>query len=390
MNIRLRLIEIVCVVIFSLFVSCKQTELKLTIENSSSLDRQEELVAVPLSEIELQIPLSEIESYLVLDEQNNRIVSQQTFDNYLIFKSTLKAKESKTFTIKSTSKVFEDTLEVSGRHFPERYGDFAWENSKLGFRLYGKELKQIQAATSGMDLWYKRTSRLILEEWYKKDIIKEASYHIDHGEGCDPYPVGQTLGGGTMAIVDDNKLYLNENFESFEILDQGTLRITFKLYYPDQQIGNRTIKEARTISLDANCQLTKIIQEFKSDSTLTVGVGFAKRANGDSILCHKNDNYFVYQEPMDDTNGQIYLGILYPQGVKDVKVIDNTEILSTKQMVLGLPNVVATQDLPKDGTITYYTGFGWNKSGFQDVFSFQLYMKAFSESIAQPFNIKYQ
>ncbi len=390
MNIRLRLIEIVCVVIFSLFVSCKQTELKLTIENPSSVDRQEELVAVPLSEVQLQMPLSKNESYLVLNEQNNRIVSQQTFDGYLIFKSTLKAKENKTFTIKSTSKVFEDTLEVSGRHFPERYGDFAWENSKLGFRLYGKELKQIQAGTSGIDLWYKRTNRLILEEWYEKDIAKEASYHIDHGEGCDPYPVGQTLGGGTMAIVDDNKLYLNENFESFEILDQGALRITFKVHYPNQQIGNHTIKETRTISLDANCQLTKVIQEFKSDSTLTVGAGFAKRANGDSILWQKSDDYFVYQEPMDSINGQIFLGILYPQGIEDVQIIDNTTILNTKKVVSELPNIVGIQNLPENGIITYYTGFGWNKSGFQDVLSFQLYMKAFSESIAQPFNIKYQ
>ena len=184
---------------------------------------------------------------------NEIIPSQITSEGKLFFQVSVKSKGNVVYSISiDTFRTYKP--QVFGRHYPECKGDFAWENDRVVFRFYGKELKDVQAPTSGLDLWYKRTAKLILDEWYCKDLSGEASYHQDHGEGCDPYAVGQTLGGGSMAILMDSILYLNENFESFEILDNGPLRITFRLTYPTLNINGKEIAETKTILLDAGSQ----------------------------------------------------------------------------------------------------------------------------------------
>ncbi len=81
-----------------------------------------------------------------------------------------------------------------GRYVPERKDDFAWENDKIAFRMYGKALENTPKEMAyGMDVWVKRTDRLILNERYSR-----GEYHIDHGDGMDYYHVGLTLGAGNM------------------------------------------------------------------------------------------------------------------------------------------------------------------------------------------------
>lgn len=39
----------------------------------------------------------------------------------------------------------------------------------------------------------------MIDDWYKKTSAAKGSYHLDTGEGCDCYNVGQTLGMGASA-----------------------------------------------------------------------------------------------------------------------------------------------------------------------------------------------
>jgi len=56
---------------------------------------------------------------------------------------------------------------VSGRQVPERYDDFAWENDRIAFHMYGKALEKEGDVSSGIDVWSKRTGQLVIDQWYK-------------------------------------------------------------------------------------------------------------------------------------------------------------------------------------------------------------------------------
>lgn len=379
----MKIVTFITVLMLSGLSCIGQNSIKVTVSNPLTIDRHNEFVELPVSELETLKILQENQSYLVKDQSGVIISSQVTSEGKLLFPVSVKAKETTVYSI-SIDRFRTYKPQVFGRNYPERKGDFAWENDCVGFRSYGKELKEVQAPTSGLDLWYKRTDKLILDEWYCKDLSGEASYHQDHGEGCDPYAVGQTLGGGSMAILMDSILHLNENFESFEILDNGPLRITFRLTYPTLNINGKEIAEAKTISLDAGSQLTKIAQEYNTTESITVAVGFPKRQSGDSILYKKGQDYFVCQEPMSAENGQIYLGILIPQGINDVLVNEKTQVGNVCTILNTLPNIIATTAYTPGKTVTYYTGFGWNKYGFENIEPFNKYMQEYSKKIQQP------
>ena len=381
MNFRLTLILSLLTLAF--LPSCGEVEDRVSITNPSN-SHFIGLAEIPLSDIKN----NEYENYLVINEKGDTLASQLSHDNKLLFQVDIKAQSSQSFTLTKGGK-HTYKAKVFGRHYPERRGDFAWENDRVGFRFYGKELKDVQAATSGLDLWYKRTDRMVLDDWYRKDLSKEASYHVDHGEGCDPYAVGQTLGGGSMAILLDSVLQLNENFNEFEVLDNGPLRVTFKLNYPTIVLNGQEVNETKTISLDVGSQLTKIVQEYTCDKEVMVATGFPKRAQGDSILYTKGQNYFVYQEPESKENGQIFLGIIIPEGIDDVFVNQKTMVNNSDKMLTTLPNIVATSKYQPNHPIVYYTGFGWTKYGFETLSSFEDYLSHFSASLSEPLRVTY-
>lgn len=377
------------ILLILLFLSCSKNEISLTITNPSDFDRTSELVEIQLHELNNKLSLKDGKVYIVTSENGDVIPSQVTYDNQLIFPSGIKAKESKSFFITTGEKIEFET-KAYAKHHPERYGDLAWENDRVGFRVYGKELKAIQAPTSGFDLWYKRTPKIVLDEWYRKELAKEASYHIDHGEGCDPYAVGQTLGAGNMAILHGDTILLNENYNNYEILDNGSLRTTVKLSYPSLQLGNNTIAEEKIISLEAGSQLSKIEQHFSSQESLHLVVGFPKRAKADSVVYKKGDNFFIYQEPKDEVNGEIFLGIIIPSGIEEVFTNKLTRVNNSDKVLENLPNVVAKTTYKNNEPIIYYTGFGWSKYGFPNLESFQDYINNYSKSLSEPLQISYK
>lgn len=373
-----------------LCISCtKSNKVEVEITNTLSFNRSSELVEISISELVSKISLQDDETFLVKNAEGNIVPSQVTYDKKLIFQSELKANQTKIFTIlENKAKVY--VAKTAAVFHPERYNDFVWENDRVGFRVYGQELMKIQPPMSGFDLWYKRTDKIVLDEWYRKELSKEASYHIDNGEGCDPYLVGQSLGAGNMAILMDSTMILNENYKAYEILDNGPLRTTFKLSYPAIELDSQSIIDAKTISLDAGSQLTKVVQYFGTDIPLTVAAGFPIRKNTDRVVYTKGDDYFVYEEPADSINGQIFLGIIIPKGINDVYINKYTTISGTESVIDNLPNVVATSTYTPGDKKIYYTGFGWSKYGFQNADSFVDYMKNYSESLSEPFKIKYK
>jgi len=366
-------------------LSCRPGN-EITVINPGEFDRSE--VAEVASD-QLQ-PLPSGKAYIVMTKQGEVLPSQLSYDGKLLIFVDLKAKETVTYTVK-TGAPKSYPARTYGRYIKERKDDFAWENDRVAFRIYGQALLPIDGPSNGLDLWYKRTSDTIINKFYRDELAGKWSYHDDHGEGMDDYKVGCTLGGGMMAPFVNESLVLNENYVGQELLENGPLRTSFRLAYKDITVGDRTFAESRIFSLDAGSQLTKVTQIYGVKDTLTVAAGIIKRSDDDdamSAYSEKGTAAIIYEEPETKKAGKVFVGMVFPNGLE--RVITNTytitHAISKKEEshshVLGV-----TTYLP-DQPVTYYTGFGWDKFGFDNINDFQRYIGNFVKKIEEPLIIK--
>lgn len=373
----------------ALLVSCKsKNEMKVVIGNSIDIDRRTEMIEIPVKDVEYNVKLSETEpAYIVKNVQGEVVPSQVTSDGKLIFQSNLKGKETSIFYITAGAPQ-QYEAKTFGRFVPERADDFAWENDRVAFRIYGPALLGIDGPSNGIDAWYKRTNNLIIDKWYKDDIAKVASYHEDHGEGQDDYKVGRSLGAGAMAPYAYDKLWLNENFVSQEVLDNGPLRTTFKLTYKDIDVDGKTYTESRTFTIDAGSQLTKIAQEYGFEAPMPVAAGFVKRTN-DSIIVNTEKNYLVYAEPYSEVVDNVFLGMVFPEGYEK-SIVDTYTIKNLKtEKDDTFSHVLAVSTYQPGTPVVYYTGYGWSKFGFSTIADFEKYIADFSLALKEPIVVKY-
>ena len=249
--------------VFSLSGVCNLSygQVKVTVENPTNSDRLEEVVSVPLANLSHKVALRTGETYIVEDAAGSRLTSQVTSDQQLIFMAQLKAKEKAVFNIKGGQALAAE-VRAYGKYHPERKDDFAWENDKVGFRVYGKALVPVDGPSNGIDLWYKRTNKMVLDEWYRKDHEQQISFHVDHGEGMDVFAVGRSLGAGAMAPFLKDTLWLNQNYQTYQVLDNGPLRVRFRVNYMDVVVAGKKYRESREFVLDAGASLTKVVQTY--------------------------------------------------------------------------------------------------------------------------------
>ena len=371
--------------VFIGLISC-ESGINISIENQSNFERVE-IVEIPADKL---MALTSGKAYIVIAKTGETLPSQLTYDGKLIFQTNIKANETLSYTIKTGAPETFPT-KTYGRFITERKDDFAWENDHVAFRVYGPSLIETDGPSNGVDLWYKRTENMIIDKWYKDDLAGVKSYHEDHGEGLDDYKVGRTLGGGMMAPYINDSLILNENFAKQEILENGPLRTTFKLTYKDITVDGKTFSESRTFSIDAGSQMTKVTQEYGTKEALTVAAGIVKRTKDDDAFTaytEKGVAAVMYEEPDSEKVGKVFVSMIFPKGVENVKthtyniIHPKTQNEETHSHVLGIMTY-----LPGQPT-TYYIGYGWSKSNYPTVDKFQNYINYFSIALEEPLIIK--
>jgi len=257
------------------------------------------------------------------------------------------------------------------RFVPERFDDFAWENDRVAFRMYGQALESRKDNAYGIDVWSKRTSDLIINKWYKS-----GDYHIDHGEGLDCYGVGLTLGAGDIAPYINDSIYFTNNFKSWKILDNGPLRSTFQLTYAIKNVANIPVAVTKTISLDAGSQLNRVEVTFNysGNSELPVVIGIVKRNGKGKILFDEQQSIMGYWEPENPANGTTGVGCVFTQPVKGMTIAKG-HILSSAKIHSQQPYV-------------YYTGVAWNKANkITSSEKWFTYLSDFSNTVKHPLEI---
>ncbi|WP_286844646.1 MULTISPECIES: DUF4861 family protein [unclassified Proteiniphilum] len=358
--------------------------LLMNISNPGSFDRDNEMVEVAWADVRQKLSLLPDQTIIVTNDAGKQTPCQLITNGTkevesVIFPVSLKAGRTALYHI-SVGKPESFEPLVYGRLVPERKDDFAWENNRTAFRVYGPALKASGEISNGMDFWAKRTDSLIIDKWYRNDLSGVASYHEDHGEGLDFYKVGRTLGLGMTAPVYDDTLCMGDNFVTAVILDKGPLRISFKLTYAPYTAGGREVRETRIISLDAYSLFNRVTNIFETDTTkLTIATGIVMpdkntEANAPIITFGDNTGIIAYETPGNETNGTIYTAAIHPEGFGIIKV-SNGHFLGLNSYQPGTP-------------YTYYAGGGWSKAGFNSFDEWTKYVKQEKQKIDQPLIIQ--
>lgn len=361
-----------------LLSGCAEERIKVTIENDLPFDRSSETIEIPFSDITGKLGDTDPAGLVVTNRKGDPVTSQLIFNGetdpqYLIFQADVKADDREVFYItRGTPQAVE--TKAYGRFVPERYDDYTWENDRIAFRIYGTALIEKDGPSNGLDVWVKRTDKMVIDRWYADYLAGKNSYHDDNGEGCDCYKVGRTLGAGAMAPYVDDSLWLAINFEEWERLDNGPIRTSFRLRYPTFVVRDVMVTETRTISLDAGSQMNRIIEEYTGiDNEFTVAAGIVKREEGSPLLFPPEMNAIAYR--LDGGEGGItYVGTVLTTPAVEVKETADHLLIVTRFQA-GTP-------------LTYYTGAGWSKWGFESDAAWTTYIEEFSKRLRSPLVVR--
>jgi len=248
----------------------------------------------------------------------------------------------------------------------ERHDDFAFESDRVAHRMYGPDLenwKKEPLTSSGIDIWAKRTKRLVINDWYMTD-----DYHRDNGDGADLYSVNKARGCGGLGVWQGGKLLVSRNFVKSRVLASGPIRLLFELEYAAYDSGTGKVTETKRITVDAGRNFNRFESHFKVDSgtrPTAVGIGIAKHAGG-TVALDKPLGLLHSWEPYKGDNGHVGCGIIAsPETVEGSQDVEMDTLL--------LANV------PPTGPQVYYAGFGWDKSGdFKDEAAWLAYAQSFA------------
>lgn len=350
----------------------------VTVKNTTVNEWKDEIVEISLKELPRKAQMIYKSSFVITDAISGKELPYQLIYHgnkeiqSLIFPVSLMPDAKRIYSInKGTPEKFKP--KTYGRFVPERLDDFAWENDRIAFRMYGPALQKISATSNGIDVWAKRTDSLIINKWYKAE-----NYHADHGEGLDGYGVGSTLGDGGLAPYVNNKLWIAKNYSTYTILDNGPLRTTFRLTYAPFEVAGQSVTEIKTISLDAGSQLNKIEEQFQwSGKNMLIAIGIIKHDKEGQQFSDTTNNIMGLWEILGvKPNGMIGLGTITPANNHQVKMDTTGAYLLT------------ITEYKKDQSFVYYQGAGWEKSGnFPDAQTWFNYLRSFAQKIKTPLKI---
>ncbi len=105
----------------------------------------------------------------IYDGATNRALVTQAVDldgngsiDEWVFQADFATGETREFRARRIAQPAVNAARGGGRLVPERKDDFAWENDRIAFRIYGRRVED-ELVSSGVDVWCKRTPALIID-----------------------------------------------------------------------------------------------------------------------------------------------------------------------------------------------------------------------------------
>ena len=406
----------------------------VVVSNTTAAQRME-LVEVSMADVKAKLSNAtpgKGQAYVVKNTRGQQIGSQITHDGKLLIDASVRPHSAATFYI-SIEKPYPQKIWATGALYKMRKDDLAWENDRCAYRVYGPALQRTGERSFGTDIWAKNTPDTVVYERYVMDkqgnvdgdkvdekvkseerrmknlsgaaleaqkakikalkaesyeIDVTTSFHLDHGNGLDPYRVGATLGLGAPSLMIGNQQFLPYCYKTYKILDNGPLRFTVELTYNPSTIGDmQNVVEHRIISLDKGSNFNKMTVWYDGLTHPTdFATGFPIHEEDTETKTFAKD-YVSYADPTDNMEGnqsQVYVGVLFPYG------IDNTYYqLFDKKHDGATGHALGIKTGLKDGEkFSYYFGAAWSKYDVRSYTEWQIRIKDYLEALKTPLKVE--
>jgi hypothetical protein len=378
---KISLLFVLLVTVIGVFTSSPQAQLTVTAVNKLKIARPGETIELTTADL---APLAEkdLAKIHVRDNSGKELLAQAVdtdYDDYhkpdtLIFQADFAPNETKTLTLTAGKKreYTKEDFRAYGRFARERFDDFAWENDRIAHRTYGKALitwKGEPLTSSAIDIWSKRASKLVINDWYMVD-----NYHTDLGDGADAYSAGPTRGCGGSGIWANNQLYIPTNFVDSRVLTNGPLRVMFELVYEPFDVNGVKVSQVLRVSLDAGSQLNHFQTSYRAQEPLAVAVGLKKVKDAQKEF-NAERGWLAIWEPMEKNLGMQGLAIIVtPSDVDKLGEDQRNNLLILKP----------TSTFP----VSYWAGFAWDRAGrITSAEAWKKYVDEFAERLRSPIQV---
>jgi unsaturated rhamnogalacturonyl hydrolase len=370
------------VVLLPGFSSGQESAITVRATNPLDAGRPAETVELTAAALGGRAAAGDLGKLVVVDRRNGQEVLAQAVDedgdgmpDRLVFQADFRPRETLEFVVSAAEarKAPAGDYRVYARFVRERQDDFAWENDRVAFRMYGPALETFDKeplTSSAVDVWCKRTRRLVLNDWYLGD-----DYHRDHGEGGDFYPAGRTRGCGGSGLVLDRALAVSRNFRSSRVLASGPLRVVFELTYPEWDKPGLKAVEVKRVTLDAGSQFNRF-QSFytvEGEGPVSWAAGI-RTPDGAPPRVERERGTVRTWEHLTRYGENGWLGcavVIDPAVVVDVLDAGGSRLLVART-ARGAP-------------ATWYAGSGWDRSGeFPDQAAWDRHVDAFVARLRSP------
>ena len=414
---------------------CHAQQATIVISNPTSTPRTE-LISLSMSEVKAKLGNAtpkKGEAYIVKNKRGQQISSQITHDGLLLIDASVRPHGSATYYV-SIGKPYKQKVYATGALYKIRKDDIAWENDRCAYRVYGPALQKTGERSFGTDIWVKNTPDTVVYERYIKDMngnikgdkmdakvralqkqekvekntakaaalakqIKAlqaesremdilTSFHLDHGNGLDPYRVGATLGLGAPSLMVGKNQVLPYSYKDYRILDNGPLRFTVELTYNPSTVGDmQNVVEHRIISLDKGSNFNKMTVWYDGLTTPTdFATGFPIHEEDTETKTFAKD-YVSYADPTDNievNNSQVYVGVLFPEGIDHTyyQLFDKKHDGATGH-ALGLK-----RGLKNGEKYSYYFGAAWSKYDVRSYAEWQIRIKDYLDALKNPLQVE--
>jgi len=335
-----------------------QTAASAAVTNPIAIARPAETIELPVDALKRVLTFDDVRKIHVKDDKTGKDLLTQAVDTdddgtfeYVIAQADLGPSERRTFSLSVGERhiAAKEEFRAYGRFVRERRDDFVWENDLVAHRMYGAALEtwaQEPLTSSAVDIWVKKTPRLVVNDWYMVD-----DYHQDHGEGADLYSAGKTRGCGGNAIWQNGKLYPSANFRGSRMLANGPVRVMFELSYEPWDAGGQKLSETKRITLDAGQRMNRFESRYNvpAPRPLQQSVGIKKAAGAD-VAVRKDAGMLRTWEAFANNNGNVGCGVVAdPRDVTDAPELDGNILLVTR-VAGGTPAI-------------YWAGTAWDRGG---------------------------
>ena len=414
-----------------LSVSCKSpTTISINISNPGAIARPDELIILKRADIDKKLGKVPDGKFVLITGSNKTPVLVQYDDinldgnwDELVFLYSFKAKEQAEFRLsigdrpanikavvrahirqrrKAADDKFGPALDKDSVAGNQPATDFsihplppfltegpAWENDKVGFRLYFDE-------RNGKDIWGKTTPKMMMDEI---GLDTANNYHLLANWGMDILKVGKSLGAGALALsvpVSRDKDSLvrlgGKNVEHviYQKIADGPIRAILRLTYKNWKV----VDSLPPVQLTEELSIWGGKYFYESHIILSNAPANSKLVTG-IVNLHSNQSYQIdtlntailyTHDSQSENKDNLGLGIM-------IKKNDFYEFGKTANIATDIQNtytVVLNSENNKPVSFRFYAGWEQSDSQYKTVKGFNGFLKSEAVEYSLPLTINWK